>query len=207
VKLDLDEAIGRFGPDAFRYFLLREVPFDNDGSFSWERFEDRYNSDLANAWGNLASRVISMVERYCDGVVPAGARTDVDTRDAAELVEYHQAMDGTRGFLLHEALRVVWQSVVRGNEYVDRQAPWKLAKDPAQRGELETTLASLIRQLARQAVLVAPFMPNKAQELWTQLGAPGVIADQRFESLASLDATGWHVKKGDSLFPKEKPPA
>jgi methionyl-tRNA synthetase len=121
VRLDLDEAIGRFGRDAFRYFLLREVPFDADGSFSWERFEDRYNSDLANAWGNLASRVISMVERYCDGIVPAGARTDLDTRDAAELLEYHEAMDGTRGFLLHEALRIVWQSV-RARQRVRRPA-------------------------------------------------------------------------------------
>ena len=116
-------------------------------------------------------------------------------------------MDGTRGFLLHEALKVVWQSVVRGNEYVDRQAPWKLAKDPALRGELETTLASLIRQLARQAVLVAPFMPTKAQELWTQLGAPGVVGEQRYDGLASLRATGWRVQKGASLFPKDKPSA
>jgi methionyl-tRNA synthetase len=116
-------------------------------------------------------------------------------------------MDGSRGFLLHEALKCIWQSVVRGNEYVDRQAPWKLAKDPAQRSELETTLASLIRQLARQAVLVAPFMPVKASELWTQLGAPGSVTDQRFEQLGSLDATGWRVSKGDSLFPKEKPAA
>jgi methionyl-tRNA synthetase len=207
VKLDLGEAIDRFGPDAFRYFLLREVPFDGDGNFSFERFDERYNADLANAWGKLASRVISMVERYCDGVVPAGSRTTADDQDAAERYDYHSAMDGSRGFLLHEGLKIIWQSVVRGNEYVDRQAPWKLAKDPAQRGELETTLASLIRQLARQAVLVTPFMPNKAQELWTQLGAPGVVADQRFDGLAELDATGWRVRKGDSLFPKEKPAA
>ena len=205
VRLDLDEAITRFGADAFRYFLMREVPFDADGSFSWERFEDRYNSDLANAWGNLASRVISMVERYCDGVVPSGERTDVDTRDAAELLEYHEAMDGTRGFLLHEALRIVWQSVARGNEYVDRQAPWKLAKDPAARAELETTLASLVRQLARQAVLVSPFMPERAQALWTQLGATRPLANQRFHTLATLDTTGWQVQKGEPLFPKEKP--
>jgi methionyl-tRNA synthetase len=205
VKLDLDEAITRYGADAFRYFLLREVPFDGDGSFSWERFEERYNADLANAWGNLASRVISMVERYCDGVVPAGARTESDQLDEADLVDYHTAMDGTRGFLLHEALKIVWQGVTRGNEYVDRRAPWKQAKDPALRGELEITLASLIRQLARQAVLVAPFVPEKAQELWSQLGAPGTIAEQRYDALLGLDVTGWRVRKGDPLFPKEKP--
>jgi methionyl-tRNA synthetase len=204
VRLDLDEAIGKYGADAFRYFLLREIPFDADGSFSWERFEERYNADLANAWGNLASRVVSMVERYFDGVVPSGARTWVDDADAADLLEYHAAMDGSRGFLLHDALRIVWQSVVRGNEYVDKQAPWKLAKDPALRGDLETTLASLMRQLARQAACLAPFMPAKAAELWTQLGAPGVVADQRFDDLARLDATGWRVSKGAPLFPKQQ---
>ena len=204
VRLDLDEAIGKYGADAFRYFLLREVPFDADGSFSWERFEERYNADLANAWGNLASRAIAMVERYFDGVVPSGARTRVDDADAADLRDYHAAMDGSRGFLLHEALKAVWQSVVRGNEYVDRQAPWKLAKDPALRGDLETTLASLMRQLARQAVCLAPFMPQKAAALWTQLGAPGTVAEQRFAELESLDATGWRVKKGEALFPKQK---
>ena len=204
VQLDLAEAIGKYGADAFRYFLLREIPFDGDGSFSWERFEERYNADLANAWGNLASRAISMVERYCDGVVPAGARTRVDDEDAADMADYHTAMDGSRGFLLHEALKVVWQSVVRGNEYVDRQAPWKQAKDRAQRGDLETTLASLMRQLARQAVCLAPFMPEKSAALWTQLGAPGTVGEQRFRDLATLGATGWTVKRGEPLFPKEK---
>jgi methionyl-tRNA synthetase len=207
VRLDLNEAIDRFGADAFRYFLLREVPFDGDGSFSWERYEERYNADLANAWGNLASRVISMVERYCSGVVPDGARTESDQQDEADTADYHAVMDGTRGFLLHEALKIVWQGVTRGNEYVDRRAPWKQAKDPSQRGELEITLASLVRQLARQAVLVAPFMPQKAQELWTQLGAPGTVAEQRFDALPKLDVTGWQVRKGEPLFPKEKPAA
>ena len=203
VRLDLDEAIARFGADAFRYFLLREIPFDADGSFSWERFEERYNADLANTWGNLASRAISMVERYFDGVVPSGARTRLDEEDAADLADYHAAMDGSRGFLLHEALKVVWRSVVRGNEYVDRQAPWKLAKNPALRGDLEATLAALMRHLARQAVCVAPFMPDKAAALWTQLGAPGTVGEQRFGTLGALEATGWTVRKGDSLFPKE----
>jgi methionyl-tRNA synthetase len=193
--------------DAFRYFLLREVPFDADGYFSWERFEERYNSDLANALGNLASRVISMVERYCAGVVPAGDLTWVDDADAIDLAGYHSAMDGTRGYLLHEALAHVWRTVARANEYVQSSAPWTLAKDPARRGELETVLACLVRQLARQAVCVAPFMPGKAQELWVQLGAPGVVAAQRFAGLGSLTAGEWRVRKGEPLFPKQAPAA
>ncbi|MGZ3485073.1 MAG: methionine--tRNA ligase, partial [Gemmatimonadaceae bacterium] len=160
-NLDLRDAIGRFGPDAFRYFLMREIPFDGDGSFSWERFGERYNADLANAFGNLASRAISMVERYCDGVIPKGERNEIDDADAKDLEAYHASI-GPRGFLLHDALRAVWLTIARANEYVDRQAPWKLAKDPALRAELESTLATLMRQLTRQAVYLWPFMPNKA---------------------------------------------
>lgn len=204
VRLDLDEAIDRFGADAFRYFLLREIPFDADGSFSWERFEERYNADLANAWGNLASRVIAMVEKYRAGVVSAGERDDADRADATDIAAYHAAMDGTRGFLLHEALQRAMACVARGNEYVQSAKPWALAKgtDDASRHTLDRVLSSLVRQLARQAVLLAPFVPLKAQALWEQLGAPGTVAEQRFANLAALDATGWTVKKGESLFPK-----
>ena len=147
-----------------------------------------------------------MVERYFGGVVPGGAAADVtelDTQDAADLAHYHAAMDGSKGYLPHEALRHVWATVSRGNEYVDRQAPWKLAKDPALRPELERTLAALIRQLARHAIHLHPFMPTKSAELWRQIGAPGVLAHQRFASVAALDASGWRVAKGDGLFPKE----
>jgi len=204
VKLDVGEAVERFGPDALRYFLMREVPFDTDGNFSWERFEDRYAADLANALGNLASRSIAMVERYREGVVPAGARTAVDAADAEDVKAYHAAMDGGRGFLLHEGLQAVWRMVARGNEYVDRQAPWKQAKDPALASALDETLASLVRQLARFAVLLQPFMPGKAAELWKQVGGPGDLSAQRFAGLMSLETTGWQVKKGEPLFPKER---
>ena len=203
VRLELGEAIDRYGADAFRYFLLREVPWDADGNFSWERFEERYNADLANALGNLASRAISMVEKYFDGVVPAGRPNAIDAADAADLDRYHAVMDGRSGFLLHEALRQVWLTVARGNEYVDRQAPWKLAKDAAKRGELEDTMATLVRQIARQAVHLSPFIPEKAEELWRQLGAPGRASEQRFADLPALDPTGWKVARGAPLFPKE----
>jgi methionyl-tRNA synthetase len=206
-RLDLNEAVARFGPDALRYFLLREVPFDGDGNFSWERFEDRYTADLANAWGNLASRTIAMVERYFEGRVPAGQRTELDEADARDLDAYHAAMDGGRGFLLHEALQALWRTVGRANEYVDRQAPWRVAKEPTRRSELETTLAALIRALVRQAVYLAPFMPGKCAELWTQLGAPNAIGDQRFDRVGQIDPTGWKVAKGTALFPKDSPDA
>jgi methionyl-tRNA synthetase len=204
VKLEVGEAADRFGPDAFRYFLMREVPFDTDGNFSWERFEERYASDLANALGNLASRSIAMVERYREGTVPRGPRTAVDAADGGDIEAYHAAMNGSNGFLLHEGLQAVWRMVARGNEYVDRQAPWKQAKDPALAQALDETLASLMRQLARFAVLLYPFMPTKTTELWRQVGGPGELGEQRFASLMSLDATGWRVTKGDPLFPKDR---
>ena len=182
------------------------MPFDGDGSFSWERFEDRYNADLANAWGNLASRTISMVERYRGGVVPAAARGPVDDADAADYAAYQASMDGSRGYMLHDALRNVWLTVARGNEYVDRQAPWKLAKDAARAADLDTTLGTLMRQLARQCVALHPFLPQKTQELWEQLGGPGAVSDQRFADFDALDAAGWTVKKGAPLFPKEQVP-
>jgi len=203
VRLDLAEAIDRFGPDAFRYFLLREVPFDADGNFSWERFEERYNADLANAWGNLASRTISMIDRYRAGVIPAGIDEPTETADSADLKLYHSAMSGESGYLLHEALKALWKTIARANEFVDRQAPWKLAADETQSAELDRTLGSLARQLMRQCVHIAPFTPERAEELWRRLGAPGSVHEQRFGSLASLDPAGWRVTKGDPLYPKE----
>ncbi|HEX4683438.1 MAG TPA: methionine--tRNA ligase [Gemmatimonadaceae bacterium] len=202
VRLDLDEAVDFRGSDALRYFLLREVPFDADGDFSWERFEERYNSDLANTLGNLASRAISMVEKYCEGVVPRGAAVSLDAADAGDLAEYHAAMDGSRGFLLNEALRRVFLCASRGNEFVQASQPWALAKKPESRAELETVLAGIMRQLARHAIHLAPFMPVKAQELWVQLGGPGAVSDQRFDRARALDVTGWRVAKGEPLFPK-----
>jgi methionyl-tRNA synthetase len=183
------------------------VPFDGDGSFTWERFEERYNADLANAFGNLASRVVTMVEKFAGGVTPAGARPEADSADAFDLREYIATMDGSRGYLPHEALRVVWRSVTHANEYAQKMQPWSLAKNPDRREELEHALAALVRQLARLAVLTSPFMPTKAQDLWASLGGPGDVATQRLDALERLDPTGWHVSRGAVLFPREEPAA
>jgi methionyl-tRNA synthetase len=211
VTLELGDAIDRFGADAFRYFLLREVPFDGDGNFSWERFVERYNADLANAFGNLASRTIAMIERYFDGVIPQWSAASHRTDPASPVAEFERELssyaDAMHHQLLSEGLAAAWRSIARANEYVDRQAPWKLAKDPAKRAELETTLATLAWLLAWQAVMVSPVMPEKAQALWEQLGAPGTVTSFRWPSGAGteiIDPSGWRVTKGAPLFPKEE---
>ena len=206
VKLDLHEAIDRFGSDAFRYVLLREVPFDGDGNFSWERFEERYTADLANALGNLASRTTAMIEKYRDGVVPIALRADDERDDAEDIAAYHAALDGSRGYLLHDALMATARQVARANEYAQAMAPWKLAKDDSAAGQLDVVLASLIRRLARVALQLAPYMPTKAQALWESSGGSGDIHALRFDALASLDVGGWRVTKGEPLFPREAPP-
>jgi len=178
------------------------VPFDTDGSFSWERFEERYTSDLANSLGNLASRATAMVEKYFDGVVPSAEPTDLDARDARDVSAYHTAMSGTQGFLLHEGLAHAMAAVSRGNEYIQSTQPWALAKVPSSRPDLERVLAAVIRQLARTAMLLSPFMPNKAEELWRHVGGPGSVHDTRFGDPNATQVGGWRVTKDAPLFPK-----
>jgi len=204
VKIDLVETIARHGVDAFRYFLLREIPFDADGSFSLDRFDDRYASDLANGIGNLASRTIAMIEQYCGSVVPAAERGSLDAADAAGLAAARAAMDGSRGYLPHEALAALGRITDGANGFIQQTKPWALAKDPARRQELESALGALARSLARQAVYLAPFIPEKAEALWQQLGGPGTARGTLFAAADSIDAAGWRVVKGEALFPRKE---
>jgi methionyl-tRNA synthetase len=207
VKIELTDEIARFGPDAFRYFLMREVPFDGDGSYSVERFDAVYTSELANGLGNLASRVIAMIEKYRGGVVPAGGPAAIDGDDATDLAAAVGALDGSRGYLCHQALENIARVTTRANLFIQQSQPWTLAKDPANTAELDVVLAALARSLARQAVALAAFMPGKAEALWTQLGGPGTAVSVPYAGLATLSAAGWRVTKGEGLFPRPEPPA
>ncbi|MBB4637233.1 methionine--tRNA ligase [Longimicrobium terrae] len=197
VSLELDEAITRFGPDAFRFFLLREVPWDSDGAFSWERFTDRYTSELANGLGNLASRATSMIGKYHDGVVPASSlEASADIADAVR--RYRAAMDA---HLLHTGAEVAFEVVRTANALVAEKQPWKMAKDPALAGELDVVLATMVRYLAASAVLLSPFMPAKTAELWARLGS-GRDSLAALDELAALDVSGWKVQPEGILFPR-----
>ncbi len=196
---DLGEAIGRFGPDAFRYFLLREIPWDADGSFTWERFEDRYTADLADGLGNLASRSLAMLEKYRGGVVPGSAGgTVLDQAGERAVAAYAAAMDA---YDLRGAADAAWELVGAANLYVQQSAPWALAKQ-GNDIELDAVLAALAACLARLALLTSPFMPGKAQALWDALGRDGLVAEAGWHVAERPALAGATVHKPEGLFPK-----
>jgi len=200
-RLDLGEAIDRFGPDAFRYFLLREIPWDSDGNFTWERFVDLYTADLADGLGNLASRSLAMLAKYREGRVPTAAETSLDDAGKEAIRQYEAAMDCND---LRGAAESAWRIVTAANQYIVQTAPWVLAKG-GKDDELDAALASLARCLYRLAVLTSPLMPGKAEELWTVLGQGGAAAEAPWASLASPPVAGAVTRKPDGLFPRPEP--
>jgi methionyl-tRNA synthetase len=197
VRLDLQEAISRHGADALRYFLLRDVGFANDGNFTWERFDERYVADLADGLGNLASRSLAMIEKYRGGVVPEARETALDRAGAAATTAYAEAMDRLD---LRGGADAAWELVTAANQYIVQTAPWSLAKQGKDR-ELDDVLASLARCLTRLAVLIGPFMPGKAQELWEVLGQNARLATS-WSAAEQPDVTKRTVRKPEGLFPK-----
>lgn len=199
VKLELRDAIDRHGADAFRYFLIREIPWDDDGNFTIERFDERYTAELANDLGNLVNRSLSMLGRYRGGVVPArSAPTSLDAAADDAVRRYRERMDSDR---LHEGAAISLALISEANTFVESRAPWKLAKDESKAADLDDTLASLVRTLAITAVLLYPFMPAKMQDLWDRLGT-GIPQVPHLEELISMEPAGWTTRTGDVLFPR-----
>ncbi len=170
--LDLDQLIDRHGPDAFRYFLLREIPWDRDRDFPSVdaflcQFDERYNADLANDLGNLLNRTVSMSRKYRDGIVRRFAETELDSQIDRALDAYETAMADER---LHEGLDAAMSIVRAANAFIDTEQPWKLARDPESQERLDDVLAALVRGLATTAVMLEPFIPGKAAEMWRRLG-------------------------------------
>jgi len=198
VAVTLSEAIARHGPDALRYFLLREVGFDGDGDFTWEQFDARYTSELANTLGNLVSRVLSMIHRYRGGTVPrAPAAQPFDDEVQQSLAAYEKAMEGHR--LQLGAARLV-EVATLANAYVDSTAPWKLAKEGRDK-ELDVVLSNLARTVVRLAILASPFMPEKARAIWDVV-CPGLdLAPGSFDRAVG-EIEGRAVGQPPILFPK-----
>jgi methionyl-tRNA synthetase len=197
VRLELSEAIDRHGADAFRYFLLREVPWDGDGGFTYERFDERYTAELANDLGNLANRSLAMLSKYRDGIVPSASRTELDRFANETILHFRDRMDR---LLLHEGAAAAFSVVSEANGFIVRHAPWKLAKDPDRAAELDAVLASLVRVLGVASVLLSPFMPGKMETLWERLGSGTAPPD--LEALPGLDPAGWKASQGAVLFPR-----
>ncbi len=195
----LDEAIERHGPDALRYFLLREVGFEADGNFTWERFDERYTADLADGFGNLASRVLAMLVKYRDGVVPASERqTTLDEAGRKALEEYASAMDRLD---LRGGAEAAWTLVSAANLFVQQSAPWTLAK-AGDSSALDEVLSALARALCRLALMSSPFIPGKAETLWRDLGMSGEVSSASWIMAQNPTVAGHRAIKPSILFPK-----
>ncbi|MBD2869530.1 methionine--tRNA ligase [Paenibacillus arenilitoris] len=198
--------IDRYGLDALRYYLLREVPFGADGTFTPENFVERINFDLANDLGNLLNRTVAMIDKYFEGAVPAfkGSVTPFDEslqKLAAETIV--QVEDALENMEFSVALASLWQLVSRTNKYIDETQPWALAKDEAKTEELASVMHHLAESLRIVSILLQPFLTHSPREIWKQLGlAQGELttweSTKRFGSLPG----GTKVGKGAPLFPR-----
>jgi len=204
------EIIDVFGSDAFRYYFLRAITFGSDGSFSWEDLAARYEAELANGFGNLASRVIAMITRYRGGVVPdptAGHSGAEDTLRQVIADASSAANTAIHGFALHDALHQIWRIVEHTNGYLTEQEPWTLAKDEANQDRLDAVLYGAADALRALAVLLCAYMPLSTQKLWVALGASeslGALEDQLVTEAGSSAVlpVGSRVSELEPLFPR-----
>jgi methionyl-tRNA synthetase len=198
------EITDTFGADAFRYYFMRAISFGQDGSFSWEDLSARYQAELANGFGNLASRVVAMVGRYRDGVVGApGEFTTADqhVRDTEERAT-RDADAAIDRFAIHDALANIWELVDTLNLYITNEEPWVLAKDEASASRLDTVLFTAVKGLGTLTVLLSPVIPNAAEKLWAALGGEGTVQQQLITDAPHWKGSGKVTPLEGTLFPR-----
>ncbi len=194
------------GIDPLRYYLLRDVVFGHDGNFSHDALLTRYNSDLANGLGNLASRTLKMVESYCGGSVPATAPGEMEEAIAKFATEtVAAALRHYDNFDFSLALEAIWALIARVDKYLAENAPWKAAEDPSQRGRVERVLYTAAEALRMVTALAYPVIPHACQTAWRQLGQRAPIAAFSLDGLQWGDLKpGTQFGEAETLFPRVK---
>jgi methionyl-tRNA synthetase len=194
------DAADRFGPDPLRLYLAKEIPYGGDGDFTWERFEEKYNADLANNLGNLVNRVASMTERYQRGRVRATAGGALASIATESVAVYRSAMNT---HALHEGVAAAFRLVSAANNFIAETQPWALAKDPSKADQLNGVLADCAEAVRIAATLLAPVMPASATEILRRLGDDRPLPDRRLEADTAWRLSGEKViLNAGALWPR-----